>query len=34
MGDSEHVNKTVETIGVLTVSAIKQLKIKEKQETI
>ena len=32
MGDSEHINETVETIDMLIVSAIEQLK--KKQETI
>ena len=32
MGDSEHINETVETIGISVVSAIEQLK--KKQETI
>ena len=32
MGDSEHINETVEAIDMLIVSAIEQLK--KKQETI
>ena len=31
MGDSEHINETVETIAMLTVSAIEQLKKKQKR---
>ena len=30
MGDSEHINETVETIDMLIVSAIEQLKKKQK----
>ena len=30
MGDSEHINETVETIDILIVSAIEQLKKKQK----
>ena len=31
MGDSEHINETVETVGMLVVSAIKQLKKSKKR---
>ena len=31
MGDSEHINETVETIDMLIVSAIEQLKKKKKK---
>ena len=30
-GDSEHINETVETVGMLVVSAIKQLKKSKKR---
>ena len=30
MGDSEHINETVETIDILIVSAIEQLKTSKK----
>ena len=31
IGDSEHINETVETVGMLVVSAIKQLKKSKKR---
>ena len=31
MGDSEHINETVETVGMLVVSEIKQLKKSKKR---
>ena len=31
MGDSEHINEAVETVGMLVVSAIKQLKKSKKR---
>ena len=31
MGDSEHINETVETVSMLVVSAIKQLKKSKKR---